>query len=347
MEDTALTVWEHIQSVLAIRLFGVGETDVTIGGICQVVIIVVAAWLISFVSRKSLQRYGRGEQRMAASSLYTLTRISHYIIMLIGFVLAIASLGIDLTKFALLASAVGIGVGFGLQNLISNFVAGIMLLFEKTLKVKDFVELESGVTGEVKEINIRSTIITTNDNIDIVVPNSEFVNGRVTNWTMRDTYRRVHIPFGVAYGSDKNLVKEAVLEAANKVPHTLTGTSHRPPQVWLTEMGDSALNFELVAWLKPEAVNRPGAVKAAFNWEIHTALVAAGLEIPFPQRDLHIRSWSKPSDVDLGEGEAPADQIDEKTAAQTDEQTKTQEDAKAKNADIDSAASDNDAAKDI
>ncbi|MEX1221907.1 MAG: mechanosensitive ion channel domain-containing protein [Idiomarina sp.] len=334
MQDTLLTVWQHIQSVLGIRLFGIGETDITIGGICQMVIIVIAAWLISYVSRKSMQRYGRGEQRMAAASLYTLTRISHYFIMMIGFVVAIASLGVDLTKFALLASAVGIGVGFGLQNLISNFVAGIMLLFEKTLKVNDFVELESGVTGEVKEINIRSTIITTNDNIDIVVPNSEFVNGRVTNWTMRDTYRRVHIPFGVAYGSDKNLVKEAVLEAASNVPHTLTGTSHRPPQVWLTEMGDSALNFELVVWLKPEAVNRPGAVKAAFNWEIHTALLAAGLEIPFPQRDLHIRSWSKPSEVDLNEA---ADKVtDEKTDEQPDQQAQAS-----------SAASDNDAAKDI
>lgn len=166
-----------------------------------------------------------------------------------------------------------------------------------------------------------------------MVPNSEFVNGRVTNWTMRDTYRRVHIPFGVAYGSDKNLVKEAVLEAANKVPHTLTGTSHRPPQVWLTEMGDSALNFELVVWLKPEAVNRPGAVKAAFNWEIHSALLAAGLEIPFPQRDLHIRSWSKPTELE------PDDTTEQSAEATTEADSQT--------GDADSADSENDAAKDI
>lgn len=294
VKDTAQSVWDTLQDFMAIELFGMGdETQITIGGIIQFIVIVVLAWLVSVVVRSSLKRYGRKESRMAPASLYMLTRISHYVIIMIGVVIAISSLGIDLTKFALLASAVGIGVGFGLQNIISNFVAGIMLLFEKTLKVKDFVELESGVTGEVKEINIRSTIITTNDNIDIVVPNSEFVNGRVTNWTMRDTYRRVHIPFGVAYGTDKEKVKQAVLEAADRVPHTLTGTSHRPPQVWLTEMGDSALNFELVVWLKPEAVNRPGAVKAAFTWEIHSALIDADIEIPFPQRDLHIKSWSE------------------------------------------------------
>src|SRR5690606_33415871 len=179
----------------------------------------------------------------------------------------------------------------GLQNVISNFTAGLMLLFEKTLKVGDFVELESGVHGEVKEINIRSTIITTNDNVDIVVPNSEFVDGRVTNWTMREARRRMRIPFGVAYGTDKEKVKEAVLAAADNVPHRLTGETVKPPQVWLVEMGDSALNFELVVWLTPDAVKRPSAVKAAFLWEIHTALVNADIEIPFPQRDLHIKSW--------------------------------------------------------
>lgn len=144
----------------------------------------------------------------------------------------------------------------------------------------------------MQEINIRSTIITTNDNIDIIVPNSEFVSGRVTNWTMRDTYRRIKVQFGVAYGTDKELVKTAVLEAAERVPHTLTDTHHRPPQVWLVEFGDSSLKFELVVWLKPEAVNRPGAVQAAFLWEIHTSLMEHKIEIPFPQRDLHIKSWN-------------------------------------------------------
>lgn len=292
MEQIAAEL-RHLFSWLNTELFKVGETAITYGSIFRVLIILLVTYVLSRVIQNGLRRFASYRKSMAQSSVYALTRVTHYIVMLVGALIAISSIGIDLTKFAIFASALGIGVGFGLQNLISNFTAGIMLLFEKTLKVGDFVELESGVTGEVKEINIRSTIITTNDNIDIVIPNSEFVNGRVTNWTMRDTIRRLKLGFGVAYGTDKELVRKAVLEAASRVPHTLDDGSHRPPQVWLTEFGDSALNFELVVWLKPEAVNRPSTVKAAFMWEIHTSLEEHNIEIPFPQRDLHIRSWAE------------------------------------------------------
>ncbi|RUO71556.1 potassium transporter KefA [Pseudidiomarina salinarum] len=284
-------------SWLETELFSAGETAVTYGSIVKFLIIVIVTYIASRLIQNALGRFADYRGTMTQSSVYALKRITHYLIMVIGFLIAVASVGIDLTKFAIFASALGIGVGFGLQNLISNFTAGIMLLFDKTLKVGDFVELESGVTGEVQAINIRSTVITTNDNIDIVVPNSEFVNGRVTNWTMRDTYRRIHVEFGVAYGSDKEKVREAVLEAADRVPYTLSGTSHRPPQVWLNEFGDSALNFELVVWLKPEAVNRPGAVHAAFMWEIHSSLMEYDIQIPFPQRDIHVRSWIKDEEM--------------------------------------------------
>jgi small-conductance mechanosensitive channel len=205
-------------------------------------------------------------------------------------VIGLSSIGVDFTKFALLASALSIGIGFGLQTLVSNFVAGLIILFEKSMKVGDFVELESGITGEVQEINMRSTLITTNDNIDILVPNSEFINKNVTNWTMRDAYRRVHIKFGVAYGSNKDLVKKAVLEAADNVSWTLKSTGRRAPQVWLVNFGESSLDFELVIWLKPEATKRPSAVQATYLWEIESKLTEYNIEIPFPQRDLHLRS---------------------------------------------------------
>lgn len=300
MEETLKNLLESGKAAfswLETELFTAGETAVTYGSIVKFLLIVVVTYIVSRLVQKTLGRFADYRGTMTQSSIYALKRITHYLIMVIGFLFAVASIGIDLTKFAIFASALGIGVGFGLQNLISNFTAGIMLLFDKTLKVGDFVELESGVTGEVQAINIRSTVITTNDNIDIVVPNSEFVNGRVTNWTMRDTYRRIHVKFGVAYGSDKEKVREAVLEAAERVPYTLTGTSHRPPQVWLNEFGDSALNFELVVWLKPEAVNRPGAVHAAFMWEIHSSLMEYDIQIPFPQRDIHVRSWIKDEEM--------------------------------------------------
>jgi small-conductance mechanosensitive channel len=214
----------------------------------------------------------------------------------IAVVAALGSVGIDLTAFAVLSGAIGVGIGFGLQSIFSNFVAGLIILLEKTLKVGDFVDLESGVTGEVREINIRSTVITTNDNIDILVPNSEFVNGRVTNWTLRDAYRRHRVPFGVAYGTDKELVRDAVLEAALAVEHTFVGQTNREPQVWLVGFGESSLDFELVVWLKPQAVNRPGRVHADYCWAIETALSKHKIEIPFPQRDIHVIS---PADLNV------------------------------------------------
>jgi small-conductance mechanosensitive channel len=135
--------------------------------------------------------------------------------------------------------------------MVANFFAGLIILFERHSKIGDFVELESGVAGEVREIRMRATRITTNDNIDILVPNSEFVSGCVTNWTLDEAYRRIRAPFGVAYGSDKDKVRAVVLDAAQRVPHTLAGVPGRDPQVPLVRFGDSSLDFELVVWLTP------------------------------------------------------------------------------------------------
>ncbi|MGR9000422.1 MAG: mechanosensitive ion channel family protein, partial [Gammaproteobacteria bacterium] len=128
-------------------------------------------------------------------------------------------------------------------------------------------------------------------NVDVLVPNSEFIGGKVINWTLTDAFRRIHVPFGVAYGSDKELVRRAVLEAAENVPWSLKHPrKDRIPQVWLVGFGDSSLNFELIVWITPEAVKRPNSVQAAYLWEIETALGKYQIEIPFPQRDLHLRS---------------------------------------------------------
>ena len=276
--------------LLGATLFEINETPVTTLGLLRVVLILTITMWLSRIIRRTIQSVGERRGGLNQSSLYTFGRLIHYVLLTIGIIVGLSSIGIDFTKFALFASALGVGIGFGLQTLIGNFVAGLIILFEKSLKVGDFVELESGVTGEVREINMRSTLITTNDNIDILVPNSEFVGGRVINWTLREVYRRVRIPFGVAYGTDKELVRKAVLEAADNVPWTLKKGKSREPQVWFVEFGDSSLNFELVVWLTPEAVKRPGAVNAAYLWEIESKLNEYDLEIPFPQRDLHLRS---------------------------------------------------------
>lgn len=300
-----------IGNILKKPIFEFNETPLTALGLIQVAVILLFTWWFSKGARHALRRFGQRRKNGKESTFYMLERILHYVVLTIGVLFALSALGLDLTKLAIFASALGVGIGFGLQTIASNFVAGLIVLFEKSLNVGDFVELQSGVTGEVREINMRSTLITTNDNVDILVPNSEFVSGTVTNWTLREALRRIRVSFGVAYGTDKDLVREAVLQAADNVPWTFADSPRRRPQVWLVNFGDSSLDFELVVWLKPEAVKRPGAVESDYLWEIETCLTKHGIEIPFPQRDLHIRSGFQP--VRLEEETEPGKSQDEET----------------------------------
>lgn len=285
-----IELWQRLQDSLGTALFTVRTTPVSTAGLFRVLVILVLAIWLPKVLRLTLERVAKRWPGMSPASVYALGRVLHYVFLLLGLVIGLSTIGIDFSNLALMFGALGVGIGFGLQSVVSNFFSGIIILFEKSLKVGDFVELESGVVGEVREINMRLTRITTNDNIDILVPNSEFVNGRVVNWTLDEAFRRIHVPFGVTYGSDKEKVRQAALEAADRVPYTLHGIEAREPQVWLVKFGDSSLDFELVVWLTPEAAKRPSRVQAAYLWEIHTSLAQHAIEVPFPQRDVHFRS---------------------------------------------------------
>ncbi len=226
---------------------------------------------------------------LSESAAYTLSRIVRYAIWVIVAFVGLDAVGISLSHLAIIGGAIGVGVGFGLQNIVSNFISGIILLIEQTLKVGDFVDLQSNVVGQVAEIGIRYTRVTTNDSVDVFVPNSEFINGRVVNWTFTGRRHRIHVPFGVAYGSDKQLVREAGLAAAASVPGSHIDDEH-PADVWLVKFGDSSLDFELVVWCSPEQVVAPARTQAQYLWALETELARRKLEIPFPQRDLNIRS---------------------------------------------------------
>jgi small-conductance mechanosensitive channel len=228
--------------------------------------------------------------------MYNLGRLLHYLIIAIAFFIVLAMIGLDTTKLALVAGALSVGIGFGLQAIFSNFISGLILLFEQPLRVGDLVELESGVFGRIREINVRSTRITTRDNVDILVPNTEFIAGRVTNHTLDDPVRRIHIPFGVAYGSDPDLVREAGLAAAERVSITHSDWQ-RKTEIWLNEFGDSALNFKLVVWINSNMVSPLGDAHALYNIELLRELRQRDIEVPFPQRDLHLRSWSAPVEI--------------------------------------------------
>lgn len=275
-----------------------GGIHVTIGSLLGGLLVFVLFLIAIGVLKRLLHRYGQRNRHVNQSTLYTVERLFRYLMLVVGVLWALGVAGIPIAKMTVFAGALGVGLGFGLQAIFNNFVSGLILLFDRSLKVGDFVELASGLHGHVREIRIRATLISTNDDIDILVPNSEFVTGRVVNWTLREVARRQKIPFGVAYGTDKELVKKAALEAAAEVPFTLSLDGPRAPQVWLTGFGDSSLNFALVVWLNADATRRVGAVTAAYYWALHTALEKYDIEIPFPQRDLHVKSWVRPDASD-------------------------------------------------
>ena len=291
----AKTAYIRVADLADVTLFSVGETPVTGGDIIRALVILLVAMLLSRGIRHAIRRVAGSDSSGTQASLYTVSRLTHYAIVIFAVFIALSSIGLDFGNLALVAGALSVGIGFGLQSIVNNFVSGLIILFEHTLRVGDYIELDTGLTGTVKSINVRSTLINTNDNIDIVVPNSEFVTTRLTNWTLGERILRVRIPFGVAYGSDKELVKQAALEAAAEVSYTLTNMKGREPDVWLTEFGDSSLNFLMLVWVNRQGAKRPTRTRSAYLWALETKLGEHGIEIPFPQRDLHLRSgWSDP-----------------------------------------------------
>lgn len=241
-------------------------------------------WLSSVLKRFFLNRFlvSSGLNR---SLQYTIAQIAGYLILLIGVTIVLQNAGINLSALAVLAGAVGVGVGFGLQNIASNFISGIILLIERPVKIGDRIVVGQ-VEGTVKEIRARSTTVLTNDNIAMIIPNSKLVEDTVTNWTHSDPKTRFRIPIGVAYGSDVAKVEALLLEVAREHPKALTDPS---PAVLFEGFGDSSLNFELGVWSE-EMSYQPRRFRSDLNFAIERKLRAAGIEIPFPQRDLWIRS---------------------------------------------------------
>lgn len=278
-------------SILAFTIADFGGAQITIGRLILAVAVVAVAILASRLLIRLLSRLRR---RMPAggTTLYILEKLGGYGVVIVGFLFALSSLGVNLSTLAVFAGALGVGVGLGLQGVVKEFVSGIVLLFDSIISVGDYIELpgDHPIRGVVMEIGARATRIKSNDNVDILVPNSRLVEERFINWTLQGQTRRIHVPFSVAYGADKAVVRDVVIAAAKSISATLPDDDRHRTQVWLVGFGDSALNFELVVWPALEAVKRPAAMHAAYTWAIDDALRAAGIEIPFPQRDIRLRS---------------------------------------------------------
>jgi small-conductance mechanosensitive channel len=213
----------------------------------------------------------------------SVSRLLHYALIPSGFVLALVVLGVDLTKMTLLASALGVGIGFGLQTIVNNFVCGPILLLERPLRMGDTIEL-GGQPAKIAKIGLRSTTVRTPDQADMIVPNINLITNRVTNWTLTDRQARSVIPVGVAYGSDIALVMQALQKCALAHPGVLQSPE---PQVLFRSFGDSALDFELRAWVAD--VDTRLQVASDLHQDIDRRFRQAGIVIPFPQRDLHVR----------------------------------------------------------
>ena len=282
------TTWRYINR----PLFSTEETPISIFKIIVTMIIIVFGFLIAGVYQRKVRQLTEGKRSITQSTQTMLANMGYYLIIVIAFFVALNALGLKLSSLALVAGALSVGIGFGLQNIVSNFVSGLILMFERSIKIGDFVQLnENNLSGHVTDIRMRSTTINTNDNIDIIVPNQEFIQHDVINWTMNDKIRRFEIPFGVKYGTDAEKLVGIILKAVNQSGFTdiyINGEKHT--RVLMTEMGDSSVNFVLQIWIKGNDILFPKRTASRFLILIYKTLYENDIEIPFPQRDLHIRS---------------------------------------------------------
>jgi len=245
--------------------------------------VLIAASVVSRVARSVVRRGVLSRMKVDPGVEFVFLRVLHFAILTAGVLVAMAVVGIEMTSLAVLGGTLGVGLGFGLRNIADNFVSGVIMLLERPINVGDRVTVGDS-WGEVRAINLRSTVLLTPDNVSLIVPNSEFVSGRVTNWSHGDPKVRVHVPVGVAYGSDVPLVRQTLLNVAAADDGILSSPR---PEVWFTGFADSALTFELLVWIgdprrQPQTVSR-------LNYAIDDAFRAADIHIPFPQHDVYVK----------------------------------------------------------
>ena len=281
MNETLQTVKQFCVKVWNTELF----SSVTIGSILLLLILFASVIIIERIVQKQLIRRFLSRTKLQPSLQFGLSRIIGYTLIAVGFYVAFQLVGVDLSSLAIIAASLGVGIGFGLQNIINNLVSGIIILAERPISIGDRIEV-AGVAGRVTKIQLRSTTVVTNDNITMIVPNADFISNTVTNWSHGDPKVRIRVPVGVAYGSDLKLLQRLLLEAAAEHPKALRDPS---PVVLFTEFGDSSLNFELGVWTE-EMTATPIHFTSEMNFIIDQKLRENDIEIPFPQRDLHVRS---------------------------------------------------------
>ena len=273
--------WSLGQAALAAKLER-GTIAISLGNVLEFFLTVWLVYLLSRFLRFVLQEDVYPRIDLAPGQSYAVSSLLNYVILALGFVAGLGVLGADFSKVSILAGAFGVGIGFGLQSIVNNFVSGLILLFERPIHVGDTVEV-GNLQGTVRRIGIRASVIHTGAGADIIVPNSQLVTDKVTNWTLSDRLRRVDLPIGVNYGADPKKVIELLEQAARAHPEVLRDPA---PRALFMGYGDSAINFELQVW--PSHFNQATQVRSDLAASVYDAVNAAGMSIPFPQREVRL-----------------------------------------------------------
>lgn len=280
----------ELKKLFTTTLFVFNEQAINLLSILKFIFLIVLGFVIGKIYKRWLHKISTRWPNMSQMSLKLSSNVGYYLIILITFMIAISSLGIDMSSISLIAGALSIGIGFGLQTVVSNFISGIILMFERTIRIGDIIEIDTILKGTVTDIRIRSTTIKTFDNIDIVVPNSSFIQNNVINWTLEDPTRRLRVPFGVAYGTNIEELKKIILKElfdSNLV--FIRNDKTKEPDLRFELMNSSSIDFELLVWVKVNDKLRPNALRSDFLVLIYNALYKHSIEIPFPQLDLHVK----------------------------------------------------------
>lgn len=274
-----------LMRALEFPLITFGSTEITPLGIIKFFSLIALVFVTEYFLRRYFILRVLGRTHLDRSLQYAVGKMAGYMIIALGLYIAFKVVGLDLSSLAVVVGAIGVGLGFGLQTIISNFVSGLIILAERPIAIGDRIEV-GAVAGQVRQINLRATTVVTNDNISIIVPNSQFISSTVTNWSHSDPKVQFRIPVGVAYGSDTDKVRRVLLGVATANTSVL---QEPPPTVFFDGFGDSSLNFELGVWTT-EMMASPRRFRSEINFAIDRAFRENGIEIPFPQRDLHLRS---------------------------------------------------------
>jgi small-conductance mechanosensitive channel len=295
--NTTAEFLEWLNTIFNTQLFTLGGSaftfrTFTILCISLFTLFFLTSRLSRFLIKKVFPRYNLNVG--VSESIATIIR---YLLIVIGLYIIFQSTGIDLSAIGLLLGALGVGIGFGLQNITSNFISGIIILFERPIKVGDRVDVD-GLTGNIINISARATTILTNDNIAVIVPNSDFINGRVVNWSLNDDKVRLNQEVGVSYKENPDIVRERLIELIRKQSGVLKTPE---PYIRFDGFGESSLDFTLQYWTT-EYIKKPMVLKSDIYYEIFRMFKANNIEIPFPQRDVYIRSMqTTPNDPENSE----------------------------------------------